>query len=89
MPIILIPLSVKKGHEVDAFGIGTYLVSIPCKKRCFGLYGKEGYALVNIMIGEDETPPKVRERILCRDPFNESKRTYVVPQRVEELLKCY
>ncbi|CAH1435190.1 unnamed protein product [Lactuca virosa] len=67
------------GHEVDAFGIGTYLVpcyaqatlgcvfklveinnqphiklsedvskvSIPCKKRSFRLYGKEGYALLD------------------------------------------
>lgn len=111
----------KQGHEVDAFGIGTYLVtcyaqaalgcvfklveindqpriklsedvskvSIPCKKRCFRLYGKEGYALVDIMTGESEPPPKVGERILCRHPFNESKRAYVVPQKIEELLKCY
>ncbi|KAH9663606.1 Nicotinate phosphoribosyltransferase 1 [Citrus sinensis] len=110
-----------KGHEVDAFGIGTYLVtcyaqaalgcvfklveinkqpriklsedvskvSIPCKKRSYRLYGKEGYPLVDIMTGENEPPPKVGERILCRHPFNESKRAYVVPQKVEELLKCY
>ncbi|GJN02945.1 hypothetical protein PR202_ga20341 [Eleusine coracana subsp. coracana] len=81
----------KQGHEVDAFGIGTYLVtcysqaalgcvfklveinskpriklsedvakvSIPCKKRCFRLYGKEGYPLVDIMIRESEPTPKV------------------------------
>ncbi|CAA3007257.1 nicotinate phosphoribosyltransferase 2-like [Olea europaea subsp. europaea] len=111
----------KQGHEIDAFGIGTHLVtcyaqpalgavfklveinsqpriklsedvtkvSIPCKKRCYRLYGKEGYSLVDIMIGENETPPKVGERILCRHPFNESKRAYVVPQHVEELLKCF
>ncbi|XP_022873288.1 nicotinate phosphoribosyltransferase 1-like isoform X1 [Olea europaea var. sylvestris] len=111
----------KQGHEVDAFGIGTHLVtcyaqpalgvvfklveinnqpriklsedvtkvSIPCKKRCYRLYGKEGYPLVDIMTGENEPPPKVGERILCRHPFNESKRAYVVPQCVEELLKCY
>ncbi|KAG6571263.1 Nicotinate phosphoribosyltransferase 2 [Cucurbita argyrosperma subsp. argyrosperma] len=111
----------KQGHEVDAFGIGTYLVtcyaqaalgcvfklveinnqpriklsedvskvSIPCKKRSFRLYGKEGYPLVDIMSGENEPAPKVGERILCRHPFNESKRAYVVPQQVEELLKCY
>ncbi|OIT05058.1 PREDICTED: nicotinate phosphoribosyltransferase 2-like [Nicotiana attenuata] len=64
-------------------------VSIPCKKRCFRLYGKEGYPLVDIMAGENEPPPKVGERILCRHPFSESKRAYVVPQRVEELLKCF
>ncbi|OAY84687.1 Nicotinate phosphoribosyltransferase 2 [Ananas comosus] len=81
----------KQGHEVDAYGIGTYLVtcyaqaalgcvfklveinnqpriklsediakvSIPCKKRCFRLYGKEGYPLVDIISGESEPPPKV------------------------------
>ncbi|KAK1300816.1 hypothetical protein QJS10_CPB13g00629 [Acorus calamus] len=111
----------KQGHEVDAFGIGTYLVtcyaqaalgcvfklveinnqpriklsedvtkvSIPCKKRIYRLYGREGYPLVDIMTGENEPPPKVGERILCRHPFNESKRAYVVPQNIEELLKCY
>lgn len=111
----------KQGHEVDAYGIGTYLVtcyaqaalgcvfklveinnqpriklsedvskvSIPCKKRSYRLYGKEGYPLLDIMIGENEPPPKVGERILCRHPFNESKRANVVPQHVEELLKCY
>ncbi|XP_021714328.1 nicotinate phosphoribosyltransferase 2-like isoform X2 [Chenopodium quinoa] len=111
----------KQGHQVDAFGIGTYLVtcyaqaalgcvfklveinnqprmklsedvskvSIPCKKQCYRLYGKEGYPLVDLMIGENEPAPKMGERILCRHPFNESKRAYVVPQRVEELLKCY
>ncbi|KAG6392898.1 hypothetical protein SASPL_147126 [Salvia splendens] len=111
----------KQGHEIDAFGIGTHLVtcyaqpalgvvfklveinnqpriklsedvskvSIPCKKRCYRLYGKEGYPLVDIMTGENEPPPKVGVRILCRHPFNESKRAYVVPQRVEELLKCF
>lgn len=111
----------KQGHEVDSFGIGTYLVtcytqaalgcvfklveinnqprmklsedvtkvSIPCKKRCYRLYGREGYPLVDLMTGENEPPPKAGERILCRHPFNESKRAYVVPQRVEELLKCY
>ncbi|KAK6116224.1 hypothetical protein DH2020_050020 [Rehmannia glutinosa] len=111
----------KQGHEIDAFGIGTHLVtcyaqpalgvvfklveinnqpriklsedvskvSIPCKKRCYRLYGKEGYPLVDIMTGENEPSPKVGERILCRHPFNESKRAYVVPKRVEELLKCF
>ncbi|KAG6550176.1 hypothetical protein Mapa_008134 [Marchantia paleacea] len=108
----------KQGHEIDAFGIGTHLitcyqqpalgcvyklveingqpriklsedvakVTIPCKKQCYRLYGKEGYALVDLMVGEDEP---AGERILCRHPFSESKRAYVIPQRVEPLYKCY
>ncbi|CAI0553677.1 unnamed protein product [Linum tenue] len=111
----------KQGHEVDSYGIGTYLVtcysqaalgcvfklveingepriklsedvskvSIPCKKRSYRLYGKEGYPLVDIMTRENEPIPKVGERILCRHPFNESKRAFVVPQKVDDLLKCY
>ncbi|TKY70586.1 Nicotinate phosphoribosyltransferase 2 [Spatholobus suberectus] len=111
----------KQGHEIDAYGIGTNLVtcyaqaalgvvfklveinnkpriklseavskvSIPCKKRIYRLYGKEGYALVDIMTRENDPPPKVGERILCRHPFQESKRAYVVPQKIEELLRCY
>ncbi|GFP78949.1 nicotinate phosphoribosyltransferase [Phtheirospermum japonicum] len=110
-----------EGHEIDAYGIGTNLVtcyaqpalgvvfklveindqpriklsedvskvSIPCKKRSYRLYGKEGYSLVDLMTGENELPPKAGERILCRHPFIESKRAYVVPQRVEELMKCF
>ncbi|KAL0350691.1 UNVERIFIED_CONTAM: Nicotinate phosphoribosyltransferase 2 [Sesamum radiatum] len=37
----------------------------------------------------DALNKQVGERLLCRHPFNESKRAYVVPQRVEELMKCY
>lgn len=31
----------------------------------------------------------VGKRLLCRHPFNESKRAYIVTKEVEELLKCY
>lgn len=111
----------KQGHEIDAFGIGTHLVTcfsqpalggvyklveisgqpriklsedvtkvtIPCKKQAFRLYGREGVALVDLLIGENEPCPKPGERILCRHPFSESKRAYVVPSRVEALYKCY
>jgi len=111
----------KQGHEIDAFGIGTHLVTcfsqpalgcvyklveisgqpriklsedvskvtIPCKKQAFRLYGREGVALVDLLIGESEPYPKPGERILCRHPFSESKRAYVVPSRVEALYKCY
>lgn len=45
--------------------------------------------LLHIMAGSLNLNLQVAERILCRHPFNESKRAYVVPQHVEELLKCY
>jgi len=111
----------KQGHEVDAFGIGTHLVTcfsqpalgcvyklveisgqpriklsedlakvtIPCKKQVFRLYGREGVALVDLLIGQNEPAPKAGERILCRHPFSESKRAYVVPTHVEALYKCW
>ncbi|MFW8068373.1 hypothetical protein, partial [Klebsiella pneumoniae] len=37
-------------------------VSIPCKKKCYRLYGKEGYPLVDIMTGEDQQGPKIDEK---------------------------
>ncbi|KAK6152732.1 hypothetical protein DH2020_012371 [Rehmannia glutinosa] len=78
----------KQGHEIDAFGIGTHLVTC---------YGQPALGVVfklveinnqpRIKLSEDVS--KAGERILCRHPFNESKRAYVVPQRVEELMKCF
>lgn len=64
-------------------------VTIPGKKRPFRLYGKEGVALVDLLVGDDEPPPRAGERILCRHPFLESKRAYVAPQRVEPLYHLY
>ncbi|KAJ6419865.1 hypothetical protein OIU84_029896 [Salix udensis] len=86
----------KQGHEVDSYGIGTYLVtcyaqaalgcvfklveinnqpriklsedvskvSIPCKKRSYRLYGREGYPLVDIMTGGNEPSPKVVHQLM-------------------------
>lgn len=34
-------------------------MTIPCKKQPFRLYGKEGVALVDLLIGESEPNPKV------------------------------
>ncbi|KAI7728261.1 hypothetical protein M8C21_022963 [Ambrosia artemisiifolia] len=78
----------KQGHEVDAFGIGTYLVTCYAQ-AALGCVFKlvEINNQPRIKLSEDVS--KVGERILCRHPFSESKRAYVVPQRVEELMKCY
>jgi nicotinate phosphoribosyltransferase len=63
--------------------------TIPNLKRCFRLYNVNNHAVVDIMICHDESPPVVGEKFLCRDPFSESKRTYVTPSRVEELHQVY
>lgn len=63
--------------------------TIPNLKRCFRLYNVNNYAVDDVMICHDESPPKIGEKFLCRDPFSESKRTYVTPSRVEELHQVY
>merc|ERR1712216_179888 len=56
-------------------------VTIPGRKRAFRLYTKNGPAVVDVMLGEDEPEPKVGSRILCRHPFVASRRAYVQPAR--------
>lgn len=59
---------------------------IPTKKKVFRLFGKDKHSLVDVMQLEDEPDPVAGQRILVRDPFVESKRVHVVPDRVEALL---
>jgi hypothetical protein len=42
--------------------------------------GRSHFMHINMQVGE---------QIMCRHPFNESKRAYAVPQSVDELLKCF
>lgn len=60
-------------------------VTIPGKKACYRLYGQQGYALLDLMQRMDEPPPQKGKRVLCRHPFQESKRAYVIPDLVEDL----
>ena len=109
-----------QGHEIDAFGIGTNLVTcqaqpalgmvfklvevggkpavklsndivkatLPSKKKCFRILGREGKALLDVMVGENEPSPEPGKRLLCRHPFIERKRVYVTPASVIPLLEC-
>lgn len=64
-------------------------VTIPRKKELFRIYGREGYALLDILQGADEESPKINEKILCRHPFVESKRCFATPTKVESLLQLW
>ncbi|CEL99239.1 unnamed protein product [Vitrella brassicaformis CCMP3155] len=62
--------------------------SIPCRKALYRLYARSGVAVLDMMQHSADPPPKEGDRIFCRHLFDETKRCYVVPSRVEQLLVC-
>ncbi|XP_021917960.1 nicotinate phosphoribosyltransferase isoform X5 [Zootermopsis nevadensis] len=64
-------------------------VTMPGKKTAYRLYGADGHALIDLLMRSVEPAPQVGQRVLCRHPFQESKRAYVIPTRVEPLYKVY
>jgi len=64
-------------------------VTMPGKKNAFRLYSNDGHALIDLLQRPDENPPEVNKRVLCRHPFQESKRAWVIPSKVEPLYTCY
>ncbi|XP_075214764.1 nicotinate phosphoribosyltransferase isoform X2 [Lycorma delicatula] len=64
-------------------------MTMPGRKDAYRLYGADGHALIDIMRRSVEPPPEVGCKVLCRHPFVASKRTYVIPSKVETLYKIY
>lgn len=64
-------------------------ISIPGKKCAYRLYGADDIALIDVLMRDNEDPLKEGERVFCRHPFQETKRAYVIPTRVEPLYKVY
>lgn len=62
-------------------------VTMPGNKNAYRLYSGDGHALIDLLLKVSEDPPKVLHKVLCRHPFQESKRAYVIPSRVESLYK--
>jgi len=65
----------------------VHKVTMPGPKNAFRLYSSDGHALIDLMQRPTEGPPQVGKRVLCRHPFEESKRAYVMPHKVEPLYK--
>ncbi|ELT87239.1 hypothetical protein CAPTEDRAFT_175488 [Capitella teleta] len=64
-------------------------VTMPGKKDAYRLFGHDGNALVDLLQKPDEEAPQPGKRVLCRHPFQESKRAYVSPAKVVPLYKCF
>lgn len=60
---------------------------MPGNKNAYRLYSSDGHALIDLLQKETENAPKNLQKVLCRHPFQESKRAYVIPTRVEPLFK--
>ena len=61
-------------------------VTFPGKKNAYRLYDKDNCPLVDLLTKSEEPPPVVGEAFLCRHPFIETKRAYLTPSYVEDLL---
>lgn len=57
-------------------------VSIPARKETYRLFDSERRPILDLMIEVGETPPSPGVKVMCRHPFEESKRTYVIPSSV-------
>eukprot|EP01104_Vermistella_antarctica_P017932 TRINITY_DN6490_c0_g1_i1.p1 TRINITY_DN6490_c0_g1~~TRINITY_DN6490_c0_g1_i1.p1 ORF type:complete len:645 (+),score=157.01 TRINITY_DN6490_c0_g1_i1:113-1936(+) len=61
-------------------------VTLPGRKSAYRLYDKEGKPIFDLLTKEGSAVPS--GKILCKHPFVESKRAYVIPSRVEPLHHC-
>jgi nicotinate phosphoribosyltransferase len=61
--------------------------TIPGRKRVYRLYGRDpSVSMIDLMMLDSEPEPQPGERILCCHPYEEHKRCYMTPSRVEEIL---
>jgi nicotinate phosphoribosyltransferase len=63
-------------------------MTIPGRKEAYRLVGDNRHPLIDLMIEAGKPAPGIGERILCRHPFSEAKRAYVVPKNIIPLHKC-
>eukprot|EP00455_Lapot_gusevi_P001603 TRINITY_DN10616_c0_g2_i2.p1 TRINITY_DN10616_c0_g2~~TRINITY_DN10616_c0_g2_i2.p1 ORF type:complete len:286 (-),score=11.97 TRINITY_DN10616_c0_g2_i2:59-916(-) len=63
-------------------------VTIPGRKEAYRLFDSHDIPVLDLMCQVDAPPPQVGQRILCRHPFDDKKRVFVIPSRVEKLHQC-
>jgi len=74
-------------------------VTLPGRKVAYRLFGApvptansnipQSYPIIDMMITEGGEPPEVGKKTLCLHPFDQKKRAYVTPTKVEMLHKLY
>ncbi|XP_055858067.1 nicotinate phosphoribosyltransferase isoform X1 [Episyrphus balteatus] len=64
-------------------------VTMPGNKSAYRLYSADGHALIDLLQKVSEPAPEVGQKVLCRHPFQESKRAYVIPSKVKSLYKVF
>eukprot|EP00029_Vermamoeba_vermiformis_P008870 TRINITY_DN4267_c0_g1_i1.p1 TRINITY_DN4267_c0_g1~~TRINITY_DN4267_c0_g1_i1.p1 ORF type:complete len:534 (+),score=130.04 TRINITY_DN4267_c0_g1_i1:104-1705(+) len=64
---------------------GISKVTIPARKEAYRLFGQNGKAILDMLVEVGHEAPEVNKSILCRHPFDESKRAYVTASSVEAL----
>jgi nicotinate phosphoribosyltransferase len=57
-------------------------VTIPGRKEAYRLLDSHGHPILDLMTEVGSPAPKIGERIMCRHPFQETKRAVVVPSKV-------
>lgn len=60
-------------------------VTIPGKKEAYRLYDTQDRPILDLMVMHGQSAPVAGKKILCRSPFDEKKRCFVTPSRVEAL----
>eukprot|EP00771_Trimastix_marina_P000306 gnl/Trimastix_PCT/1327.p1 GENE.gnl/Trimastix_PCT/1327~~gnl/Trimastix_PCT/1327.p1 ORF type:complete len:517 (+),score=131.39 gnl/Trimastix_PCT/1327:138-1688(+) len=79
------------GHPRIKMSEDIIKTTIPCHKAAYRIMGQNDMPLFDVLTlkpGTDEAgkPPKQGKRFLCRHPFEENKRVYVIPTQVVPLL---